>query len=81
MSSAICLNLDQSKILSSVNGLTLPGDKVLDWSKLKAVADNKRTLAKIIIIVFDRVKNIVENVEKFSPFSCNIFKWLLTGEH
>ena len=32
------LNLDQFKILSSVN--PLPDDKGLDWYKLKQIADN-----------------------------------------
>ena len=38
MSSAICFNLDQSKILSSGNGLI--HDKISDISKLQAFADN-----------------------------------------
>ena len=56
ISSAICFNLDQSKILLSGKGLTmhdefgssqndrinpLPNDKFLDWPKLIAFADNK----------------------------------------
>ena len=70
ISSAICFNLDKSKILSSVNGLMslqnmsihitlhidlgqnfmlsvsflyvnlLPDDKILDWFKLKEIADD-----------------------------------------
>ena len=46
---AICFNLDQSRILSSGNGLTLPNDKILDLSKLKAFADDKITDLKIEI--------------------------------
>ena len=42
MLSAICFNLDQSKTLSSGNGLTLPNGIILDWSELKAFADNKK---------------------------------------
>ena len=58
MSSAICFNLDQSKNLSSSNGktsrskvsilqsqlLTLSQTTNLDWTKLKAFADNKLIL-------------------------------------
>ena len=49
MLSAICLNLDQSKILSSGNGLTIAqimgvvftsNDKVLDLYKFKTIADD-----------------------------------------
>ena len=36
MSSAICFNLDQSKILLSGNGLTQQKHKILDLSKLIA---------------------------------------------
>ena len=44
----------------SVN--SLPNIKILDWSNLKAFADNKIKLAKMMIFfffVFDRVENIV----------------------
>ena len=37
----------------------LPNDKFLAWSKLKAFADDKFLVAKMIISVFDRVENIV----------------------
>ena len=41
--------------------LTLPNDKILDWSKLKAFADDKIKVLKIIYIFFffDRVEKIV----------------------
>ena len=35
---------------------SLPNDKVLDWSKLKAFADDKIKVLKIIILHFDRVE-------------------------
>ena len=38
---------------------TLPNDKILAWYKLKAFADDKVTVAKLMIFVFDRVENIV----------------------
>ena len=38
---------------------SLPNDKILDWSKLKAYADDKIKVLKMIIFVFDRVENIV----------------------
>ena len=37
----------------------LPDDKILDRSKLKAFADDKLNVTKMIISVFDRVGNIV----------------------
>ena len=37
-----------------------PPDRILDQAKLKAFADDKLNVTKIIISVFDRVKNIVE---------------------
>ena len=44
---------------------SLPNDKIFDWSKLKAFADNKSNVAKPMISGFDREENIVgkgENV-------------------
>ena len=38
---------------------SLPNDKSLDMTKLKAFADNKINLAQMMISVFDRVGNIV----------------------
>ena len=38
---------------------SLPNDKILDFSKLKACADDKINVACLIISVFDRVENIV----------------------
>ena len=37
---------------------TLPNDKILTCYKLKAFADDKVTVAKLMIFVFDRVENI-----------------------
>ena len=38
---------------------SLPNDKILDWSKLKAFADNKIEVLKKMSLVFKRAKNIV----------------------
>ena len=38
---------------------TLPNDKILDWSKLKAFADNKMNVTKNKNLIWGRVKNIV----------------------
>ena len=54
----------------------LPNDKILDWSKLKALADDEINLykkKKKSKLVFGRVENIVGKGEKcclpaFSPF-------------
>ena len=53
---------------------SLPNDKILDWSKLKAFADDNIKVLNIIIFVFDRIENIVRKVEKagyqhFLPFA------------
>ena len=60
----------------------LPDDKILDWSKLKAFADDKLNVTKMIISVFDRVENIVGKGEiackSNLSFSHNVFKRLLS---
>ena len=60
----------------------LPDNKIFDWSKLKAFADEKLNVTKMIISVFDSVENIVGKGEiacrsNFS-FSHNVFKRLLS---
>ena len=37
----------------------LRNNKILDWSKLKAFADDKLNVAEMIISLYDRVENIV----------------------
>ena len=59
-----------------------PHDKILDETKLKAFADDKSNVTKMIISVFDRVENIVGKEEiactsNFS-FSHNVFKRVLS---
>ena len=58
--------LSRTMYLPKVKPLTLyQTTKFLDWSKLKAFADDKIKLLKMITIVFDSVENIVgkgENV-------------------
>ena len=49
-----------SAILKDRNHLnSLPDDKILVWSKLKAFADDKTKVLKMMTFVFDRVENIV----------------------
>ena len=50
--------------MALVNGIflhfnPLADDKILDWSKLKAFADDNLNVAKIMISLYDRVENIV----------------------
>ena len=54
-------NLDQSKIMSFDKDLnSIPNDKILALTKLKTFAEDKFSIAKMIIPVFDRVlKNTV----------------------
>ena len=52
---------------------SLPNDKFQHWFKLKAFADDKLNIAKMMISHFDRVENTVGKVGKrllpaFSPF-------------
>ena len=58
-----------------------PHDKILDQTKLKAFADDKLNVIKMIISVFDRVENIVAKGEIACTsnfyFSHNVFKRLL----
>ena len=59
----------------------LPNDKILDWSKLKAFADNIIKILKMMIFVFDRVENLVgkgENAGNLHCFSFIVFKRLFT---
>ena len=61
----------------------LTNDKILDWSKLKAFADDKLKVAKIMTSVLDSVENIVGNGENagyhsFFPPQC-FHKRLLFG--
>ena len=55
-----------------------PHDTILDQAKLKAFADDKLNVTKMIISVFDKVKTLWEK-EKFLvlsnfSFSHNVFK-------
>ena len=61
-----------------------PHDKILDQTKLKALADDNFNETKMVIFVFDRVGNIVGKGEiactnNFS-FSHNVFKRLLSQD-
>ena len=50
-------------MLSCIN--SLPNDKILDWPKRKGFADDNLNVAEMMIMLDDRVKNIVgrgENV-------------------
>ena len=75
MSSAICFILNHSKILL-VKVNSLPSDKILDKTVLKAFADNKINVAQMMIFAFDGIEHIVgkeKNTSTFS-FSHNVFK-------
>ena len=63
---------------------SLPNDKILDWSKLKAFADENFNIAKTVISVCDRVENIVgkgENVcyQHFLLFPQSFRKLSISG--
>ena len=51
------------KLDASAEGInlfnSLPNHKLLDWSKFKVLANNKINFAKMMISIFDTVKNIV----------------------
>ena len=59
-----------------------PNNKILDQTKLKAFTDDKLSVTKMIVSVFDRVENIAGKREiactsNFS-FYHNVFKMLLS---
>ena len=60
---------------------SFPHDKILDQTKLKAFADDKLNVTKMIISVFDRAENIAGKGEIACTsnffFSHNVFKRLL----
>ena len=60
---------------------SLPNDKILDVTKLKTIAEDKISVAQMMISVFDGIENIVgkrENVGyQIFSFSHNVFKSLL----
>ena len=43
---------------------SLPNDKILEWSILKAFADDKINVTEKLKYVLERVENIVENRRK-----------------
>ena len=55
----VMLTLLQNKKLELDNDLTLPNYKILNMTKLKAVADDKLNVAKVMVSVLDRVENSV----------------------
>ena len=58
MSSAICFNLDQSKILSFGNGLHVTQNKIVDLSYSKAFADDKSNVVQIVEIKISNFKAV-----------------------
>ena len=56
--------------MSFGKGLTLPNDKFVDWSKLKAFADDKLKETKRLKIVLGRVEKIVGKGEN-AGYHCN----------
>ena len=64
----------------------MTNDKILNWSKLKAFADDKIDLNEKLKLVFERIENKVGKGEdilvssNFS-FSRNVFKSLLIQGH
>ena len=60
---------------------SLPNDKILEWSNLKAFADDKIKVLKMMAFSFDQVENIVGKGEMLLTstfsFSQNVFKGFL----
>ena len=81
-------NVDLSKLKAFAYDTSFnpfPHDKILDQTKLKAFADEKLNVTKMIISVFDRVEKIVGKGEiactsNFS-FSHNVFERLFSQTH
>ena len=62
---------------------SIPNDKILDWFKFKAFAEDKIKVLKMIMFVFDKVENIMGKGETlllptFFPFFSIVFKRLFT---
>ena len=57
---------------------SVPNYTILDWSKLKAFAANKIKVLKMIILVFDRVKNTVGRGENAGSSPPIILKSIVT---
>ena len=52
----------------------LPNDNILDWTKLKAFADDKLKVARMMISLFDRVEDIaVTSIFFFSTMFSKAF--------
>ena len=72
MSSAICFDLDQSKIMSSGDGLKLniinplSDDKIVALAKLKAFADDNFIVTQTVQFLFERLQNVVGKGENAS---------------
>ena len=62
MPSSICFNLDQSKILSSGNGLT--NDKTMNSAKSEAITDDEIKEDEIMFPVFHKAENFPGKWEK-----------------
>ena len=58
---------------------SLPNHKILDWSKLKAFADNKINVTEKLKFVLKRVENILGKGENAGNLSQNVFKSFYTG--
>ena len=76
---SVCTIFKVERFLLNFN--PFPEDKILDQTKLKAFADDKLNVTKMIISAFDRVENIVGKgeiacISNFS-FSHIVFKRLL----
>ena len=76
-----------SLVVSSTDSVTrlfnsFPNDRILDWSNLRAFADDILKVARILIFVFGRVRNImgkgeIAGYQHFLLFH-NVFKTLLS---
>ena len=75
------LRTDASRDINS-----LPYDKSLDRSKLKAFADDKERVAQMTVLFFSSVENIVGKLKKhgyqhFLSFSHTVFNRHLPQDH
>ena len=64
---------------------SLPNNKILDWPKLKAFADENLDVAKVMIYFYVRAENIVKKkimlFNSIFSFFHNVFKRLLPQGH
>ena len=72
-----------SQCIFFFGSITLPNDKLLNWSKLKAFADKKRSVTHKLKFALGRVENSMRKGENagYTSIFHNVFKRILSQGH